>query len=95
MPSANGTNGTNGSAHAWTQLPEAMGKSVKGLQKLLEDDPQWQAFVNTNAVIEPVTMGVASKVSARARAVDTRAGLCESANASLGISASHLPHFSI
>jgi hypothetical protein len=46
-----------------------MGKSVKGLQKLLDNDPQWQAFVNTNAIIEPVTMGVASKVSARTPAM--------------------------
>lgn len=58
MPS---TNGTNGAAHSWVQLPQAMSKSVKSLQQILDRDPQWQAFIKTDAIVEPVTMGVASK----------------------------------
>ncbi|ETN40585.1 uncharacterized protein HMPREF1541_04862 [Cyphellophora europaea CBS 101466] len=55
MPSANGT------AHTWDSLPQAMSKSVSSLQKILDNDKQWQAFIDTNAIVEPVTMGVASK----------------------------------
>jgi hypothetical protein len=61
MSSTNGTNGANGSAHAWGQLPKAMSKSVGSLQQTLDKDPQWQAFINTKAIIEPVSMGIASK----------------------------------
>lgn len=50
----------NGTAHSWGQLPNAMSKSVSSLQKRLDNDPQWQAFITTNAIVEPVTMGVAS-----------------------------------
>jgi putative sterol carrier protein len=61
--STNGhTNGhANGSAQAWDNLPDAMSKSVGSLQKILDNDKQWQAYINTNAIVEPVTMGVASK----------------------------------
>ena len=51
---------TNGSSNSWGDLPSAMSKSVKTLQKALDSDKQWQAFVNTNAIVEPVTMGVSS-----------------------------------
>lgn len=37
-----------------------MSKSVSSLQKLLDKDPQWQAFIKTDAIVEPVTMGVQS-----------------------------------
>ena len=52
---------TNGSAHTWDNLPNAMSKSVSALQKILDSDKQWQAYLDTKAIIEPVTMGVASK----------------------------------
>lgn len=51
---------SNGSAHSWQSLPNAMSKSVQSLKKRLDADKQWQAFVDTNAIVEPVTMGVAS-----------------------------------
>ncbi|KAJ9620378.1 hypothetical protein H2204_012288 [Knufia peltigerae] len=51
---------TNGTAHSWTSLPKAMSKSVSSLQKTLDNDAQWQAFIDTNAIVEPVTMGVQS-----------------------------------
>ena len=47
-------------AQSWEQLPQVMSTSVKSLQKLLDNDKQWQAFVDTKAIVEPVTMGVAS-----------------------------------
>ena len=50
----------NGTAQSWDQLPNAMSQSVKTLQKSLDNDKQWQAFINTNAIVEQVTMGVAS-----------------------------------
>ncbi|KAK5090806.1 hypothetical protein LTR05_000983 [Lithohypha guttulata] len=50
----------NGTTHSWTSLPDAMSKSVSSLNKRLDSDPQWQAFIDTNAIIEPVTMGIAS-----------------------------------
>lgn len=37
-----------------------MEKSVSGLSKLLHSDPWWQAFVDTNAIVEDVTFGVNS-----------------------------------
>lgn len=55
MPEANGT------AHTWDNLPQAMSKSVDSLQKILDNDKQWQAFIDTKAIVEPVTIGVASK----------------------------------
>lgn len=33
---------------------------MSSLNKTLNNDSQWQAFVGTNAILEPVTMGVAS-----------------------------------
>lgn len=54
------SNGTNGSASGWDVLTTAMGKSVKGLQEALTNDPWWKAFVTTDAIIDPVTMGVQS-----------------------------------
>jgi hypothetical protein len=52
---------TNGTAHTWDNLPQAMSKSVDSLQKTLNKDRQWQAYINTEAIVEPVTMGVASQ----------------------------------
>lgn len=37
-----------------------MSKAVSSLKKALDNDAQWQAFVKTDAIIEPVTMGVQS-----------------------------------
>lgn len=49
----------NGNA-SWAQLPQVMSKSVSSLQKTLDHDIQWQAFINTKAIIDPITLGVAS-----------------------------------
>lgn len=46
---------------AWGQLPQVMSKSVSSLQKKLDHDAQWQAFIDTNAIVESVTIGVASE----------------------------------
>lgn len=51
---------SNGTAHSWTSLPNVVSKSVDTLNKTLNNDRQWQAFVDTNAIVEPVTMGVQS-----------------------------------
>ena len=37
-----------------------MSKAVSSLNKILNNDPQWQAFIDTKAIVEPVTMGVQS-----------------------------------
>lgn len=37
-----------------------MSKSVSSLQKTLGHDKQWQAFIDTKAIFEPITIGVAS-----------------------------------
>ena len=50
----------NGTSQGWDQLPDAMTKSVKTLQERLDNDRQWQAFIDTKGMVEPVTMGVAS-----------------------------------
>ncbi len=50
----------NGTSHTWISLPQAMSKAVDSLDKILNNDAQWQAFVDTKAIIEPVTMGVQS-----------------------------------
>lgn len=51
---------TSGTAHSWTSLPNAMSKSVSSLDKALNNDAQWQAFIQTDAIIEPVTMSIQS-----------------------------------
>jgi hypothetical protein len=53
-PAANGTSST------FTSLPIALSKSLSSLPSLLDTDPQWQAYINTAAIVEPVTIGVAS-----------------------------------
>ncbi|KAI1613979.1 hydrolase [Exophiala viscosa] len=70
---------TNGTAHAYTDLPKAMSKAVSGLSKALNSDKQWQAFVDTNAIVEPVTMGVQSTGSDEAILVTVDAGAKSSA----------------
>ena len=65
---------TNGNAHAWQSLPQAMSKSVQSLQKSLDSDKQWQAFIDTNAIVEPVTMGVQSVGSNDAILVQVTSG---------------------
>ena len=37
-----------------------MQSSVSGLTKAISSDPQWQAFVETDAIVEDVTFGVQS-----------------------------------
>ena len=37
-----------------------MSTAVSSLNKILDNDPQWQAFIDTKAIIQPVTMGVQS-----------------------------------
>jgi len=37
-----------------------MSKSVDSLKKALDNDRQWQAFIDTNGIFEPITMGVQS-----------------------------------
>ncbi|KIV76930.1 hypothetical protein PV11_08779 [Exophiala sideris] len=65
---------TNGTAHSYTDLPKAMSKAVSGLSKSLNSDKQWQAFVDTNAIVEPVKMGVQSTGSDEAILVTVDAG---------------------
>jgi hypothetical protein len=54
------TNGANGTTHGWSCLPKAMEKSVSGLNKAVDSDNWWQSFIDTKAIIEPVTFGVQS-----------------------------------
>lgn len=49
-----------GTAAQWVSLPKAMAKSVSDLQSRLQNDAQWQAFVGTKGIVEPVTMGIQS-----------------------------------
>ena len=51
-----------------------MSKAVSSLSKALQSDPQWQAFVDTKAIIEPVTMGVQSQGSDEAILVTVDSG---------------------
>ena len=37
-----------------------MSRAVDSLQKILDNDQQWQAYIDTNAIVEPVTIGVAA-----------------------------------
>ena len=60
MPTANGQNGTD---HSWDSLPNAMSQAVSSLSKLLNNDKQWQAFIDTKAIIEPVTIAIQSSGS--------------------------------
>lgn len=51
-----------------------MSQSVSSLTKALQADPQWQAFVDTKAIIEPVTIGVQSQGSNEAILVTVDSG---------------------
>ena len=53
-------NGSDGAGHSWQKLDQAMSKSVDSLQKIVDNDKQWQAFITTDAIVEPVTIGVQS-----------------------------------
>lgn len=57
-----------------------MSKAVSSLSKSLNGDPQWQAFVDTKAIIEPVTMGIQSTGSDEAILVTVDAGSKTSAS---------------
>lgn len=65
---------SNGTPHAWQSLPNAMSRSVLSLSKALQGDPQWQAFVDTKAIIESVTIGVQSQGSKEAILVSVDSG---------------------
>ena len=51
-----------------------MEKSVSSLNKTLDSDAWWQAFVDTKAIIEPVTFGVISTGSDDAILVHVNSG---------------------
>jgi len=53
----------NQSAHAWQSLPDAVSPSLKRLGTLLNNDPQWQAYINTEAIQTDITIGVQSTQS--------------------------------
>ncbi|KAL4941981.1 hypothetical protein BDV06DRAFT_193297 [Aspergillus oleicola] len=46
--------------HAWVSLPDAVGTSFANLKNILNHDRQWQAFINTEAISSPVTIGLQS-----------------------------------
>lgn len=50
----------NGNDSSWVHLPKAMSQSMSSLQQNLDRDKQWQAFIDTKAILEAVTIGVAS-----------------------------------
>jgi hypothetical protein len=52
------TNGSNGTAHAWTDLSSQISKALSQLDKALKGDTQFQAFTNTRAITKPVTFGI-------------------------------------
>lgn len=45
---------------SWDSLPDAISSSVKTLNHALNDDAQWQAFIRTDAISEPVIFGIRS-----------------------------------
>jgi hypothetical protein len=65
---------TNGPAYAWRSLPEAVSPALQKLNQLLDDDPQWQAFIHTEGIHNPVTMGVHSTGSDDAIIVSVEPG---------------------
>ncbi|CEL08924.1 hypothetical protein ASPCAL12069 [Aspergillus calidoustus] len=65
---------TNSSAYAWRSLPEAVSPALKKLNQLLDNDPQWQAFIHTEGIHNPVTMGVHSTGSDDAILVSAEPG---------------------
>lgn len=44
----------------WQSLPDAVAASLKQLPQLLDQDPQWQAFINTEGIHQKVTIGIQS-----------------------------------
>ncbi|KAL2857019.1 Alpha/Beta hydrolase protein [Aspergillus pseudodeflectus] len=65
---------TNSSAYAWRSLPEAASPALKKLNKLLDNDPQWQEFIHNEDIHNPVTMGVHSTGSDDAILVSVEPG---------------------
>lgn len=51
------------SVHAWRSLPDALSPSLETLSHTLNQDPQWQAFINTEGIQHSVTIGVQSTSS--------------------------------
>ncbi|GAB1198710.1 hypothetical protein APSETT444_008038 [Aspergillus pseudonomiae] len=47
---------------SWDSLPDAISSSVKTLNHALNGDAQWQAFIRTDAISEPVVIGIRSSV---------------------------------
>ncbi|KAL2838304.1 Alpha/Beta hydrolase protein [Aspergillus pseudoustus] len=64
----------NSSAHPWRSLPEAVGPALNKLNQLLNHDPQWQAFINTEGIYKAVTIGVQSTGSDKAILVSVEPG---------------------
>ncbi|KAL3495781.1 Alpha/Beta hydrolase protein [Aspergillus germanicus] len=65
---------TNSPAYAWRSLPEAVSPALMKLNQLLDHDPQWQAFIHTEGIHNPVTMGVHSTGSDDAIIVSVEPG---------------------
>ncbi|KAL3445552.1 Alpha/Beta hydrolase protein [Aspergillus insuetus] len=65
---------TNSLAYAWRSLPEAVSPALQKLNQLLDNDPQWQAFIHTEGIHNPVTMGVHSTASDDAIIVSVEPG---------------------
>ena len=51
---------SNDSTHAWQSLPEAVSSPLERLNHMLNQDAQWQAFINTEGIQKSVTIGVRS-----------------------------------
>ncbi|KAJ5995602.1 hypothetical protein N7481_002579 [Penicillium waksmanii] len=66
---------SNNQPHAWASLPDAVGASFTTLNNTLNHDKQWQAFIDTEAIHDSVTMGVQSTGSDQAILVTVEPGL--------------------
>ncbi|KAL9114261.1 MAG: hypothetical protein Q9227_001683 [Pyrenula ochraceoflavens] len=45
-------------ASEWSSLPTALNSSLDGLEKAINDDPQFNGFTDTKAMTKPVTFGI-------------------------------------
>ena len=61
-------------SNAWTSLPEAVSGPLATLTQSLSNDPQWKAFVNTEGIYEPVTIGLQSGTAGDAILVTVQPG---------------------
>jgi hypothetical protein len=65
---------SNNHSHAWESLPDAVSPSFATLSNTLNHDKQWQAFIDTQAIHDPVSMGVQSTGSDQAILVTVESG---------------------